>query len=1104
MTLTTPGAEVTVDDADPRSDAGRPAAPETALTSAFSVTAVVVAHDGAAWLPRTLAAITAQTRRPELVLAVDTGSTDETPGILRRTLGTDHVTTVGRSTGFGDAVRAGLRSTVRPAAAPSVSPTDAPSGPPTAPPGEPESSPAPTTGEWLWLVHDDSAPEPDALAQLLDAVRRSPSIGVAGPKLVDWDDRDRLLEVGLTTSRGGRRITDVEPGEHDQGQLDHRHDVLAVGTAGLLVRRDIWDRLGGLDPAYPLFRDDVDFGWRAQLAGHRVVVVPTARVADAQASARGLRSVDAVRDVPRRADRTHGLRVAMAGAPLVAVPFLLLWFAAGGLLRTAGLLVAKQPRRAYDELVASLAAVLTPWRVVASRWRARGTREVPRRDIAQLLAPRRSAFRGFAESLSGSMGRDKVEVLGAAAPESGPSGEDADNVERVATRLTRRVLTNPGVLVVAVATAMTAALARPLVGRGTLAGGQLLGWTGSPAEAWHSYADAWHGDGLGTDAAPAPYRAVLAGLAWLLQPLSSHPTALAVDVVLIGAVPLSALTAYVAARTLLVNRWLRAWAALTWATLPTVTGALASGRLAASAVHVLLPLVVLGFARTLRRPGSSTAAFGGALALAVAASFAPVLLLVGAAAALTAVVLGGWARRARALILLGAPALLLAPWLPSLWDEPRLLLGGPGLLAPAGGAAAPWQVALFHPGGPGATYVLLGAPLLLVGLAGLLRAGGSWLLVACGALAVAGLGLALGLPRIVVATGSPATAGAGLTGPLAGWAGTGVDLLAIAALVAALHGADGVGERLSRHGFGWRQLILAPLAAAALVATVATAVLLALHPLPATAVQRTTAGELPAVAVDQATGPLATRTLVLSSRPGDATTQGVAAVGYRLVGAELGDAALTLPLPDREPLVAAATQTVVEPAANVSATAASQALLRLGVGFVVATRPVPPALAQQLDTTSGLTRLGESGSYALWRVEAVTPTSAAARSAGLSAQPPARVRLLDRTGRLIEDLPVAGPHGRVDTSVPPSTDTRQVVLAEPAGDHWRATLGDVPLRADASGGLQAFTIPPGGGRLEIRAVDDRRRLLPAQGIALAVIALLALPLGRRRRPGGVS
>ncbi len=1050
MTLTASSSAVSVDD---------PGAPRVRAPAPV-VTAVLVAHDGARWLPRALAAVAAQTRLPDRLVAVDTGSRDETPGLLRRTLGPDHVVTAGRELGFGDAVRAGLGAL-----------------------NPPDESPAAV--EWLWLLHDDCAPEPDALARLLDVVRRSPSIGVAGPKLVDWDDPEVLLEVGLTSTRGGRRLTGIEPGERDQGQQDHRQDVLAVGTAGLLVRRDVWDRLGGLDPAYPLFRDDLDFGWRAQLAGHRVVVVPNAKVADAQASARGLRPVDAVRGAPRRVDRTHGLQVMLAGAPLLAVPFLFLWFALGGLLRTAGLLVAKSPRRAYDELVSVAGVVLTPWRVVASRWRTRGTREVPRRDIAQLLAPRSTAFRGLAEAFSGSLAGHRVEVLGGPGAETGPAAEEAQNAEVVRTRLTSRILTNPGVIVVAVATAVMVGAGRRLIGAGTLHGGQLLGYAGSPGQVWHSYVDAWHGGGLGTDASPSPYRAVLAALSWGLRPLSSTPSQLAVEVLLLGAIPLSALTAYLCARTVLRNRWVRAWAALAWATLPTVTSALNSGRLAASVLHVMLPLVVLGFARTLRRPGSSTAAYAGGLALAITAAFVPVLLLVGAATTLVALVLGGWARRARALLLLAVPLLLLAPWLPALWDEPRLLFVGPGLLTPAG-PEHPVEIALLHPAGTAGGYLWLTVPLLAAGAAGLLRRGGSWLLAACGLLALAGLGLALGLPRVAVATGTSATAPAGLSGSLASWSGTGIDLLAIAALVAALHGIDGLPARLSRFRFGWRQLVLAPLALAAVAATLATAVLLVARP-AAGPVHRSAALTMPAVAVDQANGPLATRTLVLSA------DRGSSALGYRLVGAEVGDAAVTEPLPTDDPAVAQVTETLADTSGDVRASAASAALQQLGIGFVVVTLPVPGSLQQQLDTTTGLTRLGQNGGYALWRVEPATP-------AGGQPQPPARVRLVDATGRLVQDIPVSGPDTRVSTTIPSGTSGRQVVLAQPGDAAWRATLNGVPLPAASRGGLQAFTLPATGGHLHVYSVDGRHRLLIGQGVALVVVVLLALPVGRRRRP----
>ena len=123
--------------------------------------------------------------------------------------------------------------------------------------------------EWIWLLHDDCEPAPDALEQLLAGAGRSRSAAVLGPKLKDLSDRRVVREAGITTDRAGRRLTGVEPGEIDQGQHDGNRAVLAVSSAGMLVRRDVWESLKGFDPRLPMFRDDIDFGWRASRACRR-------------------------------------------------------------------------------------------------------------------------------------------------------------------------------------------------------------------------------------------------------------------------------------------------------------------------------------------------------------------------------------------------------------------------------------------------------------------------------------------------------------------------------------------------------------------------------------------------------------------------------------------------------------------------------------------------------------------------------------------------------------------------------------------------------------------------------------------------------------------
>jgi len=145
-------------------------------------------------------------------------------------------------------------------------------------------------------------------------------------------------------------VLSVEPGDIDQHQVDAL-PVLGGSTAGMFVRRRLWDSLNGLDEAFPLFRDGVEFGWRANRHGDVVRACPQSSLVHWQAGRRGVRSSAITRD-PARLDRVLGMRVVVAhSAHRLSAQSMVVF---GCLVQAVGFLLGKAPSRAVTEMRAAV------------------------------------------------------------------------------------------------------------------------------------------------------------------------------------------------------------------------------------------------------------------------------------------------------------------------------------------------------------------------------------------------------------------------------------------------------------------------------------------------------------------------------------------------------------------------------------------------------------------------------------------------------------------------------------------------------------------------------------------------------------------------------
>jgi GT2 family glycosyltransferase len=1045
------------------------------------VTVVVVVHDGARLLPGLVTALRQQTHPVQRAVGVDTGSGDRSGALLTELLGPDAVFGLDSGTGYGAAVARALQ---HPASRGPV-PGPGPHGPldPLGP-ANPQDPPV----EWVWLLHDDCEPEPDALEQMLRAASRGRSVAVLGPKLRDLADRRVLRETGITADRAGRRLTGIEPGELDQGQHDGNRSALAVSSAGMLIRRDVWEQVGGFDPNLPLMRDDIDFCWRVHAAGYDVRVITDAVVYHRELSARQIRRAPAAGGRPRLADRRGALYVFAVNLPLRPMLAIVAGCVVGSLLRAACFLLTKQQRRAFDHL----GAIGWLLRHPVVLWRARRRRAAGRKHAWSILrgqVPRGRTLARLAESAAGLLSG------GPAYSSGGQHHALIDDVDDdmplpATDSAVRRLVTNPGVLL-AVGLTLVALVAERslassvLTGSGTLAGGALVPAWGGASDLWREYLAGYHDAGIGSAASAPPYIGLMAALATVL---AGKPW-LAVDAVLLGCVPAAGITAFVTVRRITQVPAARVWAAATYALLPVASGAVASGRIGTAVAFVLLPLIGLAVWRMLSGRSAASpsrftprrAAWAAGLLIAVAAAFVPLIWLIAVVAAVGLIAAWPWVGRATAInaaIVAAVPAAVLVPWTFHLFASPSAIFLEAGVPRPglASTGLRPESVLLLSPGGPGLPPAWVTVGLVLAAFCALLASRRMPLVYAGWAVALGGLVVALVVSRVRV-TPPGGTAVNAWPGVAAAIAAAGLLLAATPLIEAAVMALQPTGGHpaggLSRVG-GRGLAALAGLAVAASAPALAAGYWLA------TGVRGpvTAAGPqiLPPFVAASSSGPARTRTLVLRQN-GPVLSYTV----LRNSDPVLGEPELTE--------ASSATRALSAAVASLGAAAGGdggdtgQALSQFDIGYVLLPAPIDQTLARQLDGAAGLIQLTSVPSYDLWQVAGIV----------------ARARVITAGGTVV---PVpSGPVG-VNTVVTPGT-SGTLVLAEAAGG-WSATLGGKPLaalRQPVDGWAQGFVLPPGGGRLVITRDELARDLsLGAEAAAVIVVFALALPGTRAAGP----
>ena len=213
-----------------------------------AVAAVVVSFNTRKFTVRCVQALLDSDAPLREILVVDNASSDGSAAAVEALSARVRVIRAGRNLGFGAANNLGMRS---------------------------------SSADYFALVNSDAFVEGCALGRLRDHLLNHPKVGVVGPQLLNEDGSPQESRFYFPTplrawweNLGGPRLSAKPPGN------PHRESVRVEWLSGacLMIRRAVWEEVGGFDESFFLYSEETDWQRRIVNAGWEIHWVNAARV----------------------------------------------------------------------------------------------------------------------------------------------------------------------------------------------------------------------------------------------------------------------------------------------------------------------------------------------------------------------------------------------------------------------------------------------------------------------------------------------------------------------------------------------------------------------------------------------------------------------------------------------------------------------------------------------------------------------------------------------------------------------------------------------------------------------------------------------------------
>lgn len=208
------------------------------------VTIVILSHDGQDHLRELLPSIEKQSHKNLQTIVVDNDSTDGTADMVHRGFPFVEVIEAGSALNFSQGNNVGIKA---------------------------------ARGDYVFILNNDTVLEQECVKELLAAARARKGVAAVAARMMFYDNPRFLNSLGNSISPYTWG-SDNFIGYLDIGQFNKVKAVFSACFGAVLIPREVFSKVGLLDPGYGFYYEDSDWSYRARMLGYRIIAAPKAVV----------------------------------------------------------------------------------------------------------------------------------------------------------------------------------------------------------------------------------------------------------------------------------------------------------------------------------------------------------------------------------------------------------------------------------------------------------------------------------------------------------------------------------------------------------------------------------------------------------------------------------------------------------------------------------------------------------------------------------------------------------------------------------------------------------------------------------------------------------